>query len=207
MTRAHCKDTISKIRNKYSQKRNCAAPVPIPTFMFLWAIYISLIGLPKLLQENRWTVHGNILIAHRHMNVEIGTEAAQFLFWEYINPNFFAVLPRKEKNVLYRHDEPNEPTKGRTHRLNMEVDNQSLFGLHVTWCAHLYSLAETTQLLPLSPHLARITRALLVSKDRRHLFVTPWKGPFICTLKVPICLRFNNQQGSPPIPPPPPQSR
>jgi hypothetical protein len=56
------------------------------------------------------------------------------------------------------------------HRLNMDVDLQSLFGLHVTSCAQLYSLAET-------PHPPRIwtcitTRALLVSKDRQHLFVT-----------------------------------
>jgi hypothetical protein len=31
------------------------------------------------------------------------------------------------------------------HRLNMEVDLQNLFGLNVTWCAQLYSLAETPQ--------------------------------------------------------------
>ncbi len=39
------------------------------------------------------------------------------------------------------------------HRLNMEVDLHSLFGLHVTLCAQLYSLAETLQLPPSPPHL------------------------------------------------------
>jgi hypothetical protein len=62
---------MPKIWKKYSQKRNIGASVPISTF-------ISAGG-------NMWTNPGNIYIAHRHMNVEIGTEASQFPEKEYIN--------------------------------------------------------------------------------------------------------------------------
>jgi hypothetical protein len=49
----------------------------------------------------------------------------------------------------------------------MELD------LQITWapCAQLYSLAET----PHPSTLIYSTRALLVSQDRRHLFVIPWE--------------------------------
>jgi hypothetical protein len=50
-------------------------------------LYIPTISLPILLQEKRWTDPGNIWIAHRYMNVEIGTKAPHFFFWEHINRN------------------------------------------------------------------------------------------------------------------------
>ncbi len=40
----------------------------------------------------------------------------------------------------------------------MELDLQSLFGLHVMWCAQLFSLAETQPPPPPSPtHLGSYT--------------------------------------------------
>jgi hypothetical protein len=53
--------------------------------------------------------------------------------------------------------------------INMELDLQSLFGL--LRAAVLIGLDPTTP--PLPPYLGSHTRALLVSQDRRHLFVTP----------------------------------
>jgi hypothetical protein len=58
----HCKEPIPKIWNKYSQKRNFAATVPISTFMCLWAIYIF-----------PWSIC--LLCCRKYVD----------WFWEYIN--------------------------------------------------------------------------------------------------------------------------
>ncbi len=79
--------TATKILFMYSFSGNCAASDPFSTFMCLWAIYIVPGSVTYFLQQNRQTNRGNIYIAHRHMNVEIGTETPIFLFWEYLFRN------------------------------------------------------------------------------------------------------------------------
>jgi hypothetical protein len=60
-------------------------------------------------------------------------------------------------------------TESTEHRQKMELDLQSLFGLLVHRCTHWLRPRN-----PPPPHLGSYTRALLVSRDRRYLFVTPW---------------------------------
>jgi len=65
------------------------------------------------------------------------------------------------------------------HRLNMQLDPQSLFGLHVHSYTHWLRLRNPPP--PTPPHLGSYTRALLFSQDRRHLFVTPCsRGSVTC---------------------------
>ncbi len=51
-------------------------------------LYIPTIGLPILLQENMWTEPCREYINRYRYIMEIMTEAARFLFWEYINGIF-----------------------------------------------------------------------------------------------------------------------
>ncbi len=58
----HCKDTIPKIRNKYSQKRNCAGRSPnFHIHVSVRDLFFPTFGLPILLKENVWTDPGNLV--------------------------------------------------------------------------------------------------------------------------------------------------
>ncbi len=63
---------------------NCVASVPIPQSCVCERFIYSQDRSTYFLQQNRQIDGGNIFIAHRRMNVEIGTVAAPFLFWEYL---------------------------------------------------------------------------------------------------------------------------
>ncbi len=60
-------------------------------------LYNPTMGLPVLLEEICKTDPGNKQIAQRHMNVEIGAEAALFPEKEYINGNAVAVRMSDKK--------------------------------------------------------------------------------------------------------------
>jgi hypothetical protein len=73
----HCKETNTENSRQILPEKELRGLSPnFHIHISVSHLYIPTIGLPILMQENTWTVPGNIYIAHRHMNVEIGTEAA-----------------------------------------------------------------------------------------------------------------------------------
>jgi hypothetical protein len=67
----------------------------IPSFYIHVSVsdrYIPLIGPPILLHKNRWAVRRNTDCSQTNECGNCDCKAAQFLFWEYIKSNIFAVI-------------------------------------------------------------------------------------------------------------------
>ncbi len=114
------------------------------------------------------------------MNVGIGTETTQFLFWEYINfGTVWAVLDQKTSRPRTWHSMRQRglpscecwagPAGKRSkhpyycHRLNMKLDLESLFGLHVYSCTQ----ESRPPQLPQSPRIWALEGAIWSSTLQR----------------------------------------
>ncbi len=71
----HCKEPIPNIRNKCSKKRDCAATVPISTFICLWAIYIFSWSICLFCWRKYVDRSWEYIFVQRQMNVELGNWA------------------------------------------------------------------------------------------------------------------------------------
>ncbi len=97
-----CVCTVPKIRFMHFQRWNCAASFPIPTFMYLWAIYLfpglvflfscskicrRILGIYKSFTNTWMWKWGD-----KTLNFFFNNKAVQFYFWEYINRNQTFIL-------------------------------------------------------------------------------------------------------------------
>jgi hypothetical protein len=75
----HCNENHIYV---FPEKEMCGRSPNFQILVSVNILYVPRIGPHTFLRQNRQTDRVNIYIAHRHLNVEIGTVAKQFLFWE-----------------------------------------------------------------------------------------------------------------------------
>jgi hypothetical protein len=79
--RLHCKEISNYV---FPEKELRVLGPNVHIHVSVSDLYIPTISQPIFLQQNGQTDRGIKKIAHRNMNIRIGTEAAEFLLWEYL---------------------------------------------------------------------------------------------------------------------------